>query len=425
MTRGAEREGLNYLQVITKPAMESLYFGRSRKTRKSLAPAVGLQEKRTYEFGPFQIHAAERLLLRDGRPISVTAKALDTLLLLIQRSSHLFEKSEIMEAIWPDSFVAEANLPVTIHMLRKALGDDGSEHRYIETVPKRGYRFVGGVREIVISEVALRPMLRTASVSMRRVPRRVRAMANHYPPKSVRLDDSRAEAYASLALISFYKDWNWTEAEREFRRSLEFNPGYAMAHIWYALQLAAQGRSEEAIDHAQRAQTIEPLSPIITVGVGRVCYLSRRYDQSVIAYRKVIDSEPHFVRAHTRLGITRTAEGKFADAIREFHEAQRLSRPYPHLNGLLGYAYALSGETETALEALENLTQRSLRQCVPAYSMALVSIGLGDYGRALDLLEGASLERSRYMVFAKSDPLLDPIRSEPRFAALLEGMALS
>jgi serine/threonine-protein kinase len=250
-------------------------------------------------------------------------------------------------------------------------------------------------------------------------------MSKHYPLKTVRVDDSRAEAYASLALISFYKDWNWAEAEREFRRSLDFDPGYAMAHMWYALQLAALGRSEEAVDHAQRAQKIEPLSPIITVGLGRVCYLSRRYDQSVIAYRKVIDWDPHFVRAHTRLGITRTAEGKFADAIREFHEAQRLSRPHPHLNGLLGYAYALSGETETAQAALENLTQRSLWQCVPAYSMALVSIGLGDYGRALDLLEGASLERSRYMVFAKTNPLLDPIRSERRFAALLEGMGLA
>src|ERR1700747_1080261 len=105
-----------------------------------------------YEFGPFRVDPRERQIHRDGAVVQVTAKAFDTLLLLIERSGHLVEKSEIMHAVWPDSFVEEGNLSVTVHMLRKALGDDSSEHKYIETLAKRGYRFVAKVREIYPDE---------------------------------------------------------------------------------------------------------------------------------------------------------------------------------------------------------------------------------------------------------------------------------
>src|SRR5580704_9616278 len=110
-----------------------------------------------YEFGPFRIDPAERLLLRSHESIPLTAKAFDTLLLLVQRTGHLVEKSELISAVWTDSFVEEGNLTVVICTLRKALGDDNGERKYIQTVAKRGYRFVGEVREIVESEPQ-RPM---------------------------------------------------------------------------------------------------------------------------------------------------------------------------------------------------------------------------------------------------------------------------
>lgn len=107
--------------------------------------AMSRQARHLYEFGPFQIDAAERLLLRDGETVPLTPKAFDLLLVLVENRGHLLEKDELMQRLWPDTFVEETNLSNNISLLRKALGDDAGEHRYIETVPRRGYRFIAGV----------------------------------------------------------------------------------------------------------------------------------------------------------------------------------------------------------------------------------------------------------------------------------------
>src|SRR6266852_1864283 len=100
-----------------------------------------------YEFGEFRLDAAERLLLHEGKSVPLTPKAFDTLLVLVQRSGHLVEKDDLMKEVWKEAFVEEANLARNIWTLRKALGDEGDEYHYIETVPKLGYRFVAQVRE--------------------------------------------------------------------------------------------------------------------------------------------------------------------------------------------------------------------------------------------------------------------------------------
>src|SRR5262249_52762695 len=105
------------------------------------------QPQLIYEFGPFRLDAAEHLLLRDGESVSLTPKAFDLLLALVERHGRLLEKEDLMKKVWPDTIVEEANLASNISLLRKALGDGENGHRYIETVPKRGYRFVAQVRE--------------------------------------------------------------------------------------------------------------------------------------------------------------------------------------------------------------------------------------------------------------------------------------
>src|SRR5215510_10893294 len=106
------------------------------------------QAKPIYEFGPFRFDAAKHLLLCDGQPLPLTTKALDTLLVLVEHDGQLVTKDELMRQVWPDTVVEEGNLTVTISMLRKALGEGPSEHRYIETVPRRGYRFVASMRAV-------------------------------------------------------------------------------------------------------------------------------------------------------------------------------------------------------------------------------------------------------------------------------------
>src|SRR5215831_20792137 len=109
---------------------------------------MSLQTKHIYEFGPFRLDEAEHLLLRDGETVPLTPKAFDLLLALVERHGHLLEKDELLRTVWPDTFVEEANLASNISQLRKALGDGENGQRYIETAPKRGYRFVASVKEV-------------------------------------------------------------------------------------------------------------------------------------------------------------------------------------------------------------------------------------------------------------------------------------
>jgi tetratricopeptide (TPR) repeat protein len=225
-------------------------------------------------------------------------------------------------------------------------------------------------------------------------------------------------------MIAFYYGWNWSESEHEFQQALALNPNDAGAESWYSLNLTAMGRVEEAMDLVQRAKEIDPLSPEINVVLGRLYYSSRQYEKATNVYRKVIELNPNFARAHMRLGMTYMAQRDFGDSIHEFEEAKRLAPADPYADGLLGCAEALSGNTAAAHKLLEELTLRSQDQYVPAFSIALIYIGLGEHDRALDWLERAYQDRSAYMVYAKTDPMLDPLRSDPQFISLLHRMRL-
>jgi TolB-like protein/Flp pilus assembly protein TadD len=236
--------------------------------------------------------------------------------------------------------------------------------------------------------------------------------------KALQLDASLAEPHASLGITYFYHEWNLSKAEYEFQRAIALDPGYALAHSWYALNLGAGGRDEEALIHVRHAQELDPLSLQIHTVAGRVSYFVRQYDQSVDAYRKVIDLDPRYARVHTRLGITYAAMGAFEDAIQEFQEAQRLSSLDPYLAGHLGHAHALSGDTREARRLLSELAL----QPHTAFNVALIWIGLREPDMAMESLAKAHEIHCSEMVYAKAEPLLDPLRSDPRFTSLIDSM---
>jgi len=243
--------------------------------------------------------------------------------------------------------------------------------------------------------------------------------------KALQLDDSLAESHASLGMVSFFYEWNWTEAEHEFQRAIELDPNYAMVRSWYALDLLAMGRSDEALNQAQRALELDPLSLIVNTEVGWIYYSKREYPQAIDTFQKVIDLDRQFARAHTRLGMVYAAERNFGDAIREFKTAQELSGPDAYVDGLLGYAEALSGNPSATRKLLDELTKRSRLEYVPSFSIALICEGLGERDSALTWLAKSFQDRSTYMVYVKTDPLLDAVRSDPQFAKLIARMGLA
>jgi DNA-binding winged helix-turn-helix (wHTH) protein/TolB-like protein/Tfp pilus assembly protein PilF len=630
------------------------------------------QDEWIYEFNHFRLHPAERRFLCESTPVPITPKAFEVLLILVRNCGHLVDKSTLVCDVWGKTHVEEGNLAVTISMLRKALGDDRGEHKFIETVSKKGYRFLAIVNKVrvvppvadasldgeeltgnslltppnilitdafipkakapsrriawvaaflvmgviggegihyrsnvfasrslgrTVRSIAVLPFatqvsdatgshigmgiaddlitefgttdhikVRPASAVMKyasgkvdltaiadeqevdalvigsvkesgrqlhvtarlvspsgitywsgefekplaqmteveeqietqvvqalypdRKPIGQRREASRDPEayelyiegryfwnkrteegfrrsiecfqqavlkdpeyadayagladsytllasygvepeqeaypnakaaalKALQLDDSLAEAHTSLGMVALYYEWNWPKADREFRRAIELNPRYSLAQTWYALYFSAMGQPDQAIDDALRAQELDPVSLMSNTELGRVYYWNRKYDKAIATFRHALELDPYFARAHTRLGMALAAEKNYPDAIHEFQVASTLTGHDPYLDGLIGYSEAMDGNTKVAHQILTNLIDQSRHQFVPGFSVALVCIGLGDRNQAMDWLEKAYQDRSTYMVYAQSDPLLDSVRSDPRFANLM------
>src|SRR5882724_7882745 len=237
--------------------------------------------------------------------------------------------------------------------------------------------------------------------------------------KALELDDSLAEAHASLAALKEDYDWDWPGAEKEFKRALELNPSYATFHQWYAEFLAEMGRFNEAVDEITRARELDPLSLIVNTVVGEIFYESRQNDQAIQQLRRTLELDPNFAEAHRLLGETYLQLSKHDEAIAELQTALALSGGSVQNEAFLGQAYGLAGRKSEARAVLNRLKARSAQAYVSPADLSLVYAGLGENNQALRLLEKACKRRLPSMVNLKVDPSLDNLRSDPRFQDLL------
>ena len=243
--------------------------------------------------------------------------------------------------------------------------------------------------------------------------------------KALEIDDTLAEAHTSLAYALFRYDWDWSGAEREFKRGIELKPNYATAHQWYSFYLSAMGQLDEAIVEIKRAEDLEPLSLFINSDVGFALYRARQYDQAIAQLRKTIEIDPTFGYAHYQLGLVYEIKGMYDEAIDEMRKAVELSKNAPRLLGSLGHTYAVSGKRAEALDVLNQLKEKAKQEYVSAYLIALVYTGLGDKDQAFVWFDKACQDREWFMPKLKDDLRLDNIRSDPRFAGLLRCVGLS
>jgi DNA-binding winged helix-turn-helix (wHTH) protein/TolB-like protein len=603
----------------------------------------------SYAFGPFLLDTRERRLLRDGEPVPLTLKAFDLLVVLVENQGHLLPKDELMRRVWPDAVVEENNLTVTISALRKAMGEGPTDRQYIETVPRRGYRFVADLRApaeptedaptqfrrpralalgaivlAALGAVALawawqrsRPTTTAAVSSMAVLPfrsltndseylglgmadalitrlgrtkLRVRSTGSvqkyaapaldpvtagrelqvdsvlegsiqtagdrlrttvrllrvsdgstlwsgtfderltdifsvqdqvsqrvadalalelteaqrslltrrdtsdgeayqlylrgrffwnkrsregfergasyfrqavdkdpayalaysgladshlgnafyHYASpqsamplartaalKALEIDGSLAEPHASLAHVKTNYEWDWAEAERLSRRAIALEPKYATAHQWFGMHdLAPRGRLEEAIAETRRARQLEPLSAVFNAFVGAALFSARRYDEALEECRKAIDLHPDFGVAHWYLGRAYLQKGRHREALAELQTAVTLSGGSPLMKGTLGVGYALAGDRAAAEGTLAELTKLRAESYASALDLADIHAALGDREQAFRWLDQAAAERSFHLIYLKVWPELDPLRSDPRFKALVLRLGL-
>jgi TolB-like protein/DNA-binding winged helix-turn-helix (wHTH) protein/Tfp pilus assembly protein PilF len=233
--------------------------------------------------------------------------------------------------------------------------------------------------------------------------------------QALETDDSLAEAHTSLAYIRYVRDWDWSGAERQFKRAIELNPNYANAHQWYAEYLSAVGRHDKAIAEIKRAQELDPLSLIINAVGGWVFFKARQYDQAIEQCRKTLDMDPDFIPAHYYLGLAYVQKEMYGEAISHYQQAVTLSGTSTAIVGALGHAYAVSGKSGEALKVIDELKRG---RYVPSYKIALIFTGLGEKELAFAWLEKGYKERDFDMVWVKVDPMPDLLRSDPRFHSL-------
>jgi TolB-like protein/DNA-binding winged helix-turn-helix (wHTH) protein/Tfp pilus assembly protein PilF len=611
------------------------------------------QVNHLYEFGSFRLDPREHTLLRDGRPIPLRPKVFDMLLVLIENRGHLVDKEQLMNLVWQEQFVEEGNINKNISMLRRALGEGDDGQQFIETVPKRGYRFIGDVRKVTPDETpasqsvpakaqvfstrwipvlvipalliaavayfvlyerrlkrtpiitsivvlpmqnlsgdpaqeyfadgmtdaligdlaqlgALRVISRTSAMhykgtnkSLPEIARElkvdgvvegtvqrsgdrvhVRAQLIHAPSdshlwvaeydrdlrdaldvqsevaraiagevrikitpaeerrlvskrviareaidnylqgryflnrrteqnlrkaieffesaihadpnyaqayagladcynqlgtvmigvmpslearksaetaaqKALEIDNDVAEAHATLGYVNYF-NWKWASAEEEFKRSVELNPNYASAHSQYAHYLVAQGRFDEALAETNRAQELDPLSLSISAGRAFILENARHYDEAIEQLRRIISIDPDHYQAHWFLGLTYVANGQIDEAIATAEKAVAVSGRAPAALGVLGLAYGTAGNNREAHKLLNELTQLQKRRYVSPMAFTFVYIGLGDKDQAFVWLEKSYQERSNHLAFFKVSPTVDRLRSDPRFAELLQ-----
>ncbi len=600
--------------------------------------------KRLYEFGPFRLDPSERLLLRDGNPLPLTPKAFDTLLVLVENSGHLVDKDELIGRVWPDTFVEDGSLTRNISVLRKLLGGDSTDDQYIETLPKRGYRFVMSIRQfegeelivrrarvrivteeevedgadglatsrerLNLSEAArslavlpfkllgtdtteeylgmgLADVLITKLSNIRRIIVRPTSAVFQYagwsrdatqigrelrvelvlegtiqklndrlrvtvqlvsineaapiwadqfdekladifeiedriseqlaaaltlklstaesetlrkrytedsaayqsylkgryfwnqrspdgvnkaiecfeqainrdpgyalayagladcynvagfwvflPPieafpkasaaarEALKLDDTLAEAHASLAWATLHYDWDRPTAELEYKRALELNPNYVTGLQWYALFLMQEGRFDEALPELRRAQEIDPLSLAVSFNVAMLLLFTRRYDETIAQARRTLELEPNYVMARGFIALSYGYKSMFEECVAEYQRCVKTVRSSANL-AALGLGYAISGRTAEARAVVDELEDGVSYAYVSPVSLAQIYLNLGEKDRAFECFERAYQERDPWLLWNKVNPVFDSLHSDARFQYLLARIGLS
>jgi TolB-like protein len=587
-----------------------------------------------YRFGPFRLDTNSKVLLRDGHVVAITLKAYEILLVLLQNAGQVVEKDALLEQVWPSTFVGEANLAQYISTLRKVLSEGSGGVAYIQTLPKRGYRFVTAVEEVegedvgaaaeqavpppkqphqaeaeapdkVIDSIAILPLVNASddpntqylshgiteslinivsqistlkvlarSVVFRhlgeiddgqalghklgvkavltgrvlQVDRRLvvrvelldvihgwqlwgeqydRELSNvleiqmgiaeqiaqklraklpgkqpprsptHYaqnaqayqlylkgryywhknteqgyteainyfkqaieidsnyalaysgladsyalrdyyglfPPwemmpmakasamRALAIDEQLAEAHTSLACVRMLYEYDWAEAESEFKLAAELNPKYVNAHQWYSRLLLAISQFDRSLAEVKMALEIEPFDLGNNLQLGWYLFYTRQYEQAAAQCKETINLHPNSWAAHLLLGMAYEQLDEFPATLSELQTAHRLEHT-PLVLGVLGHAYGIAGQEDEARKVLRELSLSAKERYVPPYSYALIHTALGEKDLAFEWLEKAYEYRNEWLVWLKVDPELDDLRSDPRFTKLVKRIGL-
>ena len=240
--------------------------------------------------------------------------------------------------------------------------------------------------------------------------------------KALALDDSLGEAHASLAFALDLYGWDWEAAEAEYKQAIKLKPGYATAHQWYSWHLIMMGRNSEAMSEIRKAESLDPVSLIISADIADALCVARLYDEAVQQSKKTLELDPNFAVGHYELGQALVQKHMYDDAIAEFQRAIELSGHSGAFDSSLGHAFAVSGRKEEALNMVKVLKARDDQNPSAGADIAMIYVGLGDQDQAMIWLSRAYEDRFKASILLR--PAFDPLRSNVQFKDLRSRIGL-
>lgn len=243
--------------------------------------------------------------------------------------------------------------------------------------------------------------------------------------RALEIDDGLAEAHTSLGAVFKNYDWDWPAAEREFQKALELNPRYAHGHRIYASYLAGAGRSEESLRESRLALELDPFSLPIRVELAYNACMSRDYDRALAEALRTLDLEPQFAPAQSVLGQVYEQQGRYDEALTALEKARILAHGHPATQAAIVHLLAAAGREPEARELLTRLIDLAGQRHVSGFWLAIALAGTGDVAGAVDALYKSYEQRDVMLIWLGTEPRLDPVRSQPRFAKLLRLVGLT
>ena len=425
----------------------------------------------TYAFDQFELDWPSRELRKRGKRLRVPQQPLHALVLLVNAGGSVVTREELRRALWQGSTFVDFDRAINkaINQLRQLLGDNVERPRFIQTVPRCGYRFVAPVargsipprQNSQVSEPLLKARYfwnkRTGEGVLRSVeyfrqvieqdPTCVDAWAGLaqaratlgvfglQPPheafrsaraaaeRALALNDAAAEAHVALGDVYRFFEWDWRAAEESYRRAISLVPEHAAAHHFYAMLLSILARHEEAVAEIEIARQCDPLSVPVNATISYVWCEARQPARAVAAALRALELDSNAPLTHMLLGRGYMLVGEPRKAIASLTTAARLSAHGPIAKANLGYAYARGGFPDKAQRILDGITRRSSVPYVSPVDVALVLIGLGETDAALTALEDGFRTRAARML-AVSDPFFAELSAEPRYQRLLANLHL-
>jgi serine/threonine protein kinase/Tfp pilus assembly protein PilF len=232
------------------------------------------------------------------------------------------------------------------------------------------------------------------------------------------------EAHTDLAAVLWLHDWQWAEAQNEFKRSLELNPCYPTANHYYAECLMTLGRNAEALARMKKSLELDPLSLIINVAIGWAYYHARQYDEAVAQLLRTVELDPNYPMTYWILGLIYRDTARYDLAISAGEKGVSLSGGSPLMRAALAQTFAAAGAPEKAIEIADELNELAKQRYVAPHFFAGIYVGLGEHDRAIEYLEKSRAEHCHWLIYLHIDPSMDDLRNDPRFKDLLTRVGL-